>query len=172
MTSAIPVQCSTNWANEPSRTDHFFSPSLSYDMSVVDVQKLYCLHYSFSCSCVQSVLYQLRLTFSQNWLVNGTKTKIFHQHMSKIKSASEPLKALIHYLMNPNMVSLNFLEPFLVDFRSHIWVLFFRFQSNDLRYESLNGVEGFPQTKGNEKNHRQDMTRKSIHIRELLVSRL
>ena len=69
--------------------------------------------------------------------------------MSKIKSASEPLKALIHYLMNPNMLSLNFLEPFLVDFRSHIWVLFFRFQSNDLRYESLNGIEGFPQTKGN-----------------------
>ena len=75
MTSAIPVQCSTNWANEPTRTDHFFSPSLSYDMSVVDVQKLYCLHYSFSCSCVRSVLYQLRLTFSQNWLVNGTKTR-------------------------------------------------------------------------------------------------
>ena len=75
MTSAIPVQCSTNWANEPTRTDHFFSPSLSYDMSVVDVQKLYCLHYSFSCSCVQSVLYQLRLTFSQNWLVNGTKAR-------------------------------------------------------------------------------------------------
>ena len=75
MTSAIPVQCSTNWANEPTRTDHFFSPSLSYDMSVVDVQKLYCLHYSFSCSCVQPVLYQLRLTFSQNWLVNGTKAR-------------------------------------------------------------------------------------------------
>ena len=75
MTSAIPVQCSTNWANEPTRTDHFFSPSLSYDMSVVDVQKLHCLHYSFSCSCVQPVLYQLRLTFSQNWLVNGTKAR-------------------------------------------------------------------------------------------------
>ena len=69
--------------------------------------------------------------------------------MSKIKSTSEPLKALIYHLMNPDLMSLNFLEPFQVDFRSHIWVLFFCFQSNDLRYESLNGVEGFPQTKGN-----------------------